>query len=57
MQQSKEYTRKKKRLIREKHERLLKGNFDLIYPVVSYHEEDKIREKISQLEHQREKNS
>lgn len=57
MQQSKEYTRKKKRLIREKHERLLKGNFDLIYPIVSYHEEDKIREKISQLEHQREKHS
>ena len=55
MQQSKEYMRKKRRLNREKNENLLKGNYELIYPIVSYHEEDKIREKISQLEHLREK--
>ena len=50
MQQSKEHMRKKKRLLREKHELELQGNFELIYPVVSYNEEDKIRDRIAQLE-------
>ena len=46
MQVSKEDLRKKKRLLREKHEREFQGDYDLIYPVVSYMEEEMIKEKI-----------
>lgn len=49
MQEAKEFMRKKKRLIREKHEIGLQGQFELIYPIVSYFEEDKINETIELL--------
>jgi hypothetical protein len=42
-----EHMRKKKRLTRERNEHFLKGNYELIYPLVSYFEEDRIRESIS----------
>lgn len=49
MQLSKEHMRRKKRLARERNESRLKGNYELIYPLVSYFEEEKIREKMEQL--------
>jgi len=47
MQQSKDYLKKKKRLARERNEFRLKGGYELIYPIVSYYEEDKIKERIT----------
>jgi len=47
MQQSKDYLKKKKRLARERNEFRLKGGYDLIYPILSYYEEYKIRERIT----------
>ena len=42
----------KKRLMREKNELAVCGGYDLIYPFVSYEEEEKIREKVAQLKSQ-----
>ena len=42
----------KKRLIRERNERALKGGYDLIYPFVSYEEEQMISSKVSVLRQQ-----
>ena len=39
----------KKRLIREKNERALCGGYELIYPFVSYEEEERIKDKINVL--------
>lgn len=44
LQEEKEQLRKKKMLQREKHEAELKGDYVLIYPLVSYEEELKITE-------------
>jgi hypothetical protein len=45
--QDKNDIRKKKRLLREKNEAKLCGNYDLVYPIVSYAEEDMIRDRIA----------
>ena len=42
--------RKKKRLARERQEAGLNGNFELVYPTVSYKEEEAIKERISELQ-------
>ena len=41
--------RKEKRLQREKHEAKLCGDYELVYPLVSYKEEEAIRERIAEL--------
>jgi hypothetical protein len=41
--QDKETQRRRKRITREKYEFKLKGGYDLIFPKVSYSEEDLIR--------------
>jgi hypothetical protein len=46
MLEEREETRKRKMLHREKVEQDLKGNYTLIYPLVSYFEEFEILEKI-----------
>lgn len=51
----KDFLRKKKRLQRERQEHFFKGDFELIYPVVSYYEEDRIRERIQQISERNEK--
>jgi hypothetical protein len=38
------------RLRRERDENKLKGNFELIYPLVSYYEELKVKERIAVLD-------
>jgi cellobiose-specific phosphotransferase system component IIB len=40
----------KKRLLREKNEKATCGDYDLIYPFVTYAEEELIKEKVAQLE-------
>ena len=42
----------KKRLIRERNERALKGGYELIYPFVSYEEEQMINNKVAVLRQQ-----
>ena len=39
----------KKRLMREKKEKTLKGGYELVYPFVSYAEEEKIKERVAIL--------
>ena len=39
----------KKRLLREKKEQTLKGGYQLIYPFISYAEEEKIKERVATL--------
>ena len=47
--QSKQDLLIKKRLIREKTEKALCGGYELIYPFVTYEEEEKIKEKVAVL--------
>ena len=47
--QSKENLVVKKRLIRERNEKALKGGYELIYPYISYEEEEKVRERTELL--------
>ena len=39
----------KKRLMREKKEKTLKGGYELVYPCISYAEEEKIKERVAIL--------
>ena len=48
-QQSKQDMIIKKRLLREKQEMQLKGGYNLIYPFVTYEEEELIKEKVASL--------
>ena len=48
-QVNKEEVRKKKRLLREKYEKANCGLFELVYPPVSYKEEEAIKERIFDL--------
>ena len=48
-QQSKENLVAKKRLIRERNEKALKGGYELIFPYITYEEEEKVRERTEQL--------
>ena len=47
--QSKQDLILKKRLLREKNEAALCGGYELIYPFVSYEEEEQINKQVSQL--------
>ena len=49
VQHNKEEILKKKRLLREKHEAELCGNYELVYPIVSYKEEEAIKNRIYEL--------
>lgn len=49
-QQSKQDMIIKKRLLREKNERALCGGYELIYPFVTYEDEEKIKERVTQLQ-------
>ena len=51
-QQSKHDLIMKKRLIRERNEKALKGGYDLIYPFVTYEEEQMIGRKVAVLRQQ-----
>ena len=50
-QQAKEEHIIKKRLLREKAEKALCGGYELVYPFVTYAEEERIRLKVTQLKH------
>ena len=39
----------KKRLIRENTEKALCGSFELVYPFITYQEEERIKEKVNVL--------
>ena len=47
--QSKHDKINKKRLVREKNEKALCGGYELIYPFVTYEEEDIIKDKVTHL--------
>lgn len=47
--QSKQDLLIKKRLMREQTERALCGGYELIYPYVTYEEEERIKEKVNLL--------
>ena len=49
-QQSKQELIIKKRLLREKNERALQGGYELIYPFVTYEEEEQIKQRVAQLQ-------
>lgn len=49
-QQSKQELIIKKRLLREQNERALQGGYELIYPFVTYKEEETIKQKVAQLQ-------
>ena len=42
----------KKRMLREKNEDALKGGYQLVYPFVSYEEEEQIKNKVQVLKSQ-----
>ena len=50
--QAKDDLQIKKRLIREKNEKALCGGYELIYPFVTYEEEERIKEKVIVLKNQ-----